>query len=127
VTPESVNAEYAPDIATPVVSGSRLVGLFGELHCLDLEGSLRTLWKHADKGIRTHGSCFVSHDRALIATAGGELILLDARANEWRELGRMRVLEDEGAELYSHPALVGSRLYWRGEAELVCVELRPER
>jgi hypothetical protein len=27
------------------------------------------------------------------------------------------------AELLSHPALVGTRLYLRGEKELVCVEL----
>ena len=66
-----------------------------------------------------------SGDRLLIAGASGELMLVDATADECHVVSRLVVFDDGDAELYSHPAMVGSRLYWRGEDALVCVELNP--
>ena len=58
----------------------------------------------------------------LVITLGGELILLDGKSETGAVLSRLRVFEDD-VEVYSHPALVGSRLYVRGGESVVCVDL----
>ena len=58
----------------------------------------------------------------LVITLRGELLLLDAKAEECVILSRLRIFDDD-VEVYSHPALVGSRLYARGGASVVCVDL----
>jgi hypothetical protein len=55
-------------------------------------------------------------------TMYGELILLDATANEARVLSRSNLFEED-VEVYAHPALVGSRLYARGGTSVLCVDL----
>jgi outer membrane protein assembly factor BamB len=59
----------------------------------------------------------------LVVSQEGEVILLDARADKYTELGRWRLFGDEQAG-YAHPAVVGSRLYLRGNASIVCFELK---
>jgi hypothetical protein len=57
---------------------------------------------------------------------GGELILVDATSDKPRILSRLAVAQDAStreAELFTFPALVGSRLYMRCERELICVDL----
>jgi hypothetical protein len=54
----------------------------------------------------------------------GDVLLLDAQADKLRELGRWKVFPDDQAG-YAHPALVGSRLYLRGNMSIVCIELNP--
>jgi len=61
----------------------------------------------------------------LVITLGGELILLDARVNNCVILSRHRLFDDD-VEVYSHPALVGTRLYARGGSSVVCVDLAPD-
>jgi outer membrane protein assembly factor BamB len=52
----------------------------------------------------------------------GELILLDAKADEFKVLGRLQVLEEEYG-CYAHPAFLGTRVYMRGDACILCVDL----
>ena len=52
------------------------------------------------------------HDRLLVSTSQAELLLIDARASEYKLLGRQKVIDGEDG-LLSHPALVGRRLYLR--------------
>jgi hypothetical protein len=61
----------------------------------------------------------------LITTAEAELLLIDATADRFTLVGRLKVLKGDGG-LLSHPALVGTRLYLRGSGEIVCVDLDPE-
>jgi hypothetical protein len=69
----------------------------------------------------------VSDDRVLTFGRGHELILVDARSNDFRIVSRQQVFEGRnGGEPLAHPALVGSRLYLRGENSLACVELRED-
>ena len=117
----SVSAELAPDIATPVIVGDRLFGTWGELFCLDLQDGLRTTWQWSDPAIRTHASLIASPSRLLVAAANGELLLFDALADPPQLVSRSVVFPPD-SELYSHPAVVGYRLYWRGENELCCLE-----
>jgi hypothetical protein len=40
-------------------------------------------------------------------------------------ISRLRLFDDD-VEVYSHPALVGTRLYARGDSSVVCVDLGPD-
>jgi hypothetical protein len=60
--------------------------------------------------------------RVLVITVHGELLLLDARAGQCDVISRLKVFEDD-VEVYSHPALVGSRLFIRGGTSVRCVDL----
>ncbi len=122
-TPIAANEDLNPDTCTPVVVGSKVFGIWNELYCLDIEQGLKTAWTASDPSFRLYGSLLASGDRLMISGASGELLLLDAEAPEFKVLSRLEVFHTPNAELYSHPAMVGSRIYLRGENALVCVEL----
>jgi hypothetical protein len=49
-------------------------------------------------------------------------LLADAARDKPRIEGQWRVFENDHG-VYFHPAVVGSRLYLRGSAEIVCIDL----
>ncbi len=120
--PVATFADLAPDTHTPLAAGERLLGAAGDLYCLDLKNALRPLWKGRHDAYFNHTSLIASSDRLLISTATADLLLLDTQANEYKLLGQMKVLANESG-LLAHPALVGTRLYFRGSHEIVCVDL----
>lgn len=124
--PVAAFESLSPDTHTPVAIGNRLFGVHQDLYCLDLAAGLKLLWKNGDLVFVEHTNLIASKDRLLVSTSEGELLLLDATADKFTLLGRLKVLQGDGG-LLSHPALVGSRLYLRGSGEIVCVELQPER
>jgi outer membrane protein assembly factor BamB len=123
--PVAVNLDLAPDAHSPVLSAGKLFGVWHQIYCLDVSNGLKTIWSHEDEVFEHHTSILASPERVLIATQNGELILLDARASKYQPLARVRVLEDETG-VYSHPALVGKRLYLRGSGEIICLDLREQ-
>jgi outer membrane protein assembly factor BamB len=115
--------ELSPDTASPVVSNGRVFGAkSGRLYCLDLECGLEPVWERDEENLGDHASFIADDERVLVVTLAGELILLDARVETCAVISRMRLFEED-VEMYSHPALVGTRLYARGGASFVCVEL----
>ena len=113
----------APDTSSPTVTGGRVFGAHGGLHCLDARNGLRPIWQSDDDGtLGDYASLIADDRRVLVVTMGGELILLDATANACAIVSRLRVFEDD-VEVYSHPALVGTRLYIRGGDSVVCIDL----
>jgi len=120
--PAATFAQLAPGTHTPVVSEGRVFGIHDALYCLDLAKGLKPIWRGRDKAFQEHANLLVGSGRLLVITGEAELMLVDARADEYRVLGRQRVLADESG-LLAHPALVGTRLYLRGSREIVCVEL----
>ncbi len=114
--------DLAPDSHTPVVVGDRLFAVHHGLYCLDLTNGLRPLWKGKDKAFREYATLIASPDRLLVTTLNGELLLIDALADELKILDRVQLIPDEEG-LYSHPALVGNRLYLRGSSEVLCLPL----
>jgi outer membrane protein assembly factor BamB len=122
--PVAAFAPLSPDTHTPVVAGNRLFGVHQDLFCLDLAAGLKPLWKNNDIVFVEHTSLIATKNRLLVSTSEGELLLLDASAEKFTLLGRMKVLQGDSG-LLSHPALVGTRLYLRGSGEIVCVELDP--
>jgi outer membrane protein assembly factor BamB len=122
--PRSQSAELSPTTSTPVVTCGRVFGAHQGLHCLDARAGLRELW-HRDEDLGDHATFFADENRVLVITISGELILLDARADQCVILSRLRMFEDD-AEVYSHPALVGTRLYARGGSSVLCMDLRED-
>ena len=52
----------------------------------------------------------------------GRSIDSEPRADKMRDLGRWRLFGEELAG-YAHPALVGTKLYLRGNSSILCIEL----
>jgi len=116
--------ELAPTTTSAVVTRGKLFGAHNGLHCLDVENGLKPLW-HQDVELSDHATLLADGERVLVISSTGELILLDAAANKCSIISRLRLFDDD-VEVYSHPALVGSRLYARGASSLVCAELNPD-
>ena len=113
--------DLSPDTSTPVVVGERLIGADIGLHCLDLRNALKPIWSR-DVEIGDYAALMTDGERVLVVTLGGELILLDARAEDCAMISRLRLFTND-VEVYSHPALVGTRLYVRGGPSVSCVDL----
>jgi ABC-type phosphate/phosphonate transport system substrate-binding protein/outer membrane protein assembly factor BamB len=126
--PIALYKELAPDMSTPVVVGTRLFCVCGHLYCLDITNGLKPVWIGDDDAFGDYAPLIASEDRLLTVGLGGELILIDPKADKFTVLSRLTLFEDDQSkqtQFLSHPALVGTRLYLRGERELVCVELAP--
>jgi outer membrane protein assembly factor BamB len=114
--------DLAPDTHTPVVTAGRVFGVKNGLHCLDLKNDLKRIYLGKDAEFGKYCSVVASEDRVLVSTLRGELILLNAKADEFKVLSRLQVLEEEHG-CYAHPAFVGTRVYMRGDACILCVDL----
>jgi outer membrane protein assembly factor BamB/ABC-type phosphate/phosphonate transport system substrate-binding protein len=120
--PAAEFADLSPDTMSPVVACSRVFGAHQGLHCLDMQNGLAPLWHRADDSLGDYATLIADEERVLVITVRGELILLDAKADECTIISRLRIF-DEDEDVYSHPALVGTRLYARGGSSVVCVDL----
>jgi len=120
--PAAEVADLAPNTVSPVVTCGRLFGAHHGLHCLDVRKGLKPVWRRDDETVGDHATLIADDERVLVMTLGGELILLDGRADSCAIISRLRVFEDD-VEVYSHPALVGTRLYVRGGSRVVCLDL----
>jgi outer membrane protein assembly factor BamB len=123
--PIGTYADLAPDTATPVCARGRVFGAYLGLHCLDARHRLQCLWRAEDKAGDEHASLFASDDRVLLVALNGELLLLAADAGRFEVLSRLRLFADD-ADIYSHPALVGAKLYVRGADSVCCFDLSGE-
>jgi hypothetical protein len=85
---------------------------------------LESIWTSDDRAYDCYASILATDDRLLVATLEGEVMLLDANSDKARELSRWRLFPEEQAG-YAHPALVGTRLYLRGNMSIICIELNP--
>ena len=121
--PVAVNRRLAPDTHTPVVAGDRLFGVWNRLYCLSLKDGLKPVYDQEGLAYSAYCAAVATDKRVLIVTKAGELILLDAAADEYTELGRLAVFGKDEKGLYAHPAFAGTRIYIRGSASVVCLEL----
>jgi hypothetical protein len=121
-TPVAACADLAPDTHSPIVVGERLLGVRHEMFCLDLNNKLKVLWTGMDAAFHSHVSLVASRDRVLAFSSNGELVLIDPQADKFKVLGRVPLFSN-AADLLSHPAFAGKRMYARGSNEVVCVSL----
>ena len=88
----------------------------GVMCAFDVDSKKRT-WKRGRYG---HGQLLAIGDLLLVTTEGGEVVLVEASADEHRELGRLQALSDK---TWNNPALSGARLLVRNHKEAACYEL----
>lgn len=122
--PLAQNPELGPDTSTPVVLNGLVFGCWGSLYCLDLANGLKTLWEGEDDAFQDYVTLIAGNGRVLITTLDGELLLIEATGRKYVLSSRLRIFKD--TEVWSHPALVGDRLYIRSVAEIACVLLDGE-
>jgi outer membrane protein assembly factor BamB len=115
-------ADLVPDAHSPIIVGGKLFGVSGELFCLDAGERLKPLWTASDEAFSDYTSLVGSPTRVLITTLHGELLLIDSQSPNYRLVSRSKAFDDDSG-VYSHPALVGTRLYLRGSTSIVCLDL----
>jgi outer membrane protein assembly factor BamB len=121
------NGDLAPDTCTPAVARGRIFSTaYGELFCLDLANGLKTVWRQPGEMFHDHSNIVASEDRILIWTASGDLLLLDAAADEYRPVSHIRPFDEAHPDSLAHPAFAGDRIYLRSSKELVCFKLTGE-
>ena len=120
--PVAQNRDLSPDTATPVVVEGLVFGCSRGLVCLDPYDRLKTLYRaESDKLFKEHTTFIAGRAHVLAITVGGELVLFKAARDGFTLTGRLRVFE--GTEVWSHPALIGNRLYLRSMNEICCILL----
>jgi outer membrane protein assembly factor BamB len=128
--PVAVSDRLSPDISTPVVVRNRVFCVCDHMYCLDLTKGLRPVWTGEDKSFGNYSPLIASEKRILAFGLGGELLLFDAEADSFHVVSRLRLFDETPSKqtlLLSHPALVNTRLYLRGETELVCADIGPTK
>ncbi len=114
--------DLAPDISTPVTINGLVFGCSAGLFCLDLDDGLKTLYcAEDDEAFKDYAALAAGNDHILAASVEGELVLLEASREAFSPVSRLRVFKD--TEVWSHPALVGDRLYLRSMKEVCCILL----
>jgi outer membrane protein assembly factor BamB len=88
----------------------------GIMACIDLETGSRP-WKRGRFG---HGQVLLVGDTLLVLSEDGQLVMLDATTEGYRELGRIQAVE---GKTWNNPALAGRFLLLRNSKEAVCYEL----
>ncbi|MCU0916671.1 MAG: PhnD/SsuA/transferrin family substrate-binding protein [Planctomycetes bacterium] len=121
-TPVAHSTDLAPSTSTPVAIAGLVFGCARGLVCLDAGNGLRTLYTaEGDKALREHAAFIAGRGRVLALTVGGELILLKAARDGFTPISRLQLFT--GTEVWSHPALIGNRLYVRSMNEICCILL----
>jgi outer membrane protein assembly factor BamB len=120
VQPVWTSKQMGCRFANPVCYAERIYGLSnGFLICLDAKTGKR-LWKGGERF--DSGQLLVTGDTLLVQTERtGELVAVAADPTDYRELGRVQVLQ--GSRTWNTFALAGTRLYMRNHEEMVCLEL----
>lgn len=89
----------------------------GTLECLELESG-RKKWKEGRFG---HGQVLLVGDELLVLAEDGQMVMLEASPEEYRELGRFQALD---GKTWNNPALAGPYLLMRNDQEAACYELK---
>ena len=88
--PVAANDQFSPDVSSPVVVGSRAFCVAADqMFCLDLADGLKTTWTGDDPAFCNYSPLIASNDRLLAFGRGGELLLVDARSDQFRIISRL--------------------------------------
>src|SRR5262249_15252867 len=88
----------------------------GTLSCIEIKTG-RKVWKRTKFG---HGQVLLVDDLLLVQSEDGQLALVEASPEGYRELARLTVVNGQS---WNYPALAGNRLLVRTEQEAACYEL----
>jgi len=108
--------------STPVVKDGCLYGLFGHaphktgpLKCVELATG-KERWSQAGFG---PGGLILAGDRLIVLGDQGQLVLVEANPETYKEISRMQALT---GKCWSTPALCNGRLYVRSTKEGACLD-----
>ncbi len=88
------------------------------LACVDLADGKR-MWKER-QGQFGHGQILLSGDLLIVLGEAGELALVEATPERYRELGRIQAIE---GKTWNNPTLVGNRIFVRNHLEMAAYDL----
>jgi outer membrane protein assembly factor BamB len=102
---------------SPVIRDGFAYGLDeGILSCIEIDTGARK-WKQGKYG---HGQVLRLGPMLLVQSETGEVALVEARPDAFRELARLAAVD---GQTWNYPALAGRRLLVRSEQEAACYEL----
>ncbi len=111
------NRNLRTKLTNAVRQGDYAYGLSSRiLTCLDLNTGKRA-WK---KGRYGHGQVLLVEDLLLIQAETGEVALVEADPEQYREVARFQALENK---TWNYPTLAGKHLLVRNDREAACYEL----
>jgi outer membrane protein assembly factor BamB len=117
---ENGNKKLRCKFSSPVLRQGDLYGLDeGVLVCLDTRTGDRK-WKGDRSGRYGHGQLLLADDLLVILSESGELALVEATPDEFRELGRIQALD---GKTWNCPALANGKAYVRNHQEMACYDL----
>ncbi len=91
------------------------------LECIEIEsGAVR--WKKRRQPVFGHGQIMLIGNNILVLSESGELALVEATADEYRELGSLQVLSDANVT-WNNPAFAAPFLLVRNAREVACYRL----
>jgi outer membrane protein assembly factor BamB len=106
---------------SPVLYQGHLYGLDdGWLACVDAADG-KQKWRAGRPGHYGHGQLLLSGDLLVILSESGELALVEATPERFRELGKFQALSDE--KTWNNPALAGGKVFVRNHHEMACYDL----
>lgn len=118
VEPLWQNRNLKCSYANPILYEGHVYGLDeGILVCLDLETGERA-WKRGRYG---HGQMLLSDDLLVILSEKGELVLVEATPEEFRELAKIQAIE---GKTWNNPVLVDGVALVRNHLEMAAYDLR---
>ena len=123
--------EPAPDMATPVMHGRRMFCAQEKLFALDCTSrGLAEAGTPRSGPFETYAAAVAGPASVLVIGNSGQLVMHDVMPGR-REPTTLAVFEAASGEkntpVFSHPAFVGTRMFIRGDNELLCVELAEKR
>jgi len=126
--PLASNDDLVPDMVSPVVADGLVFGCCGSLFCLDLDHGLglKTAWESEDVHYGDYCTFIAGNGRVLVTSQDGWLHLLETSAEKHHCVSRVELFPDvpaERREVWSHPALVGNRLYVRNRVAVYCYRI----
>lgn len=125
--PLALNEDLIPDTSTPVVHNGLVLGSCFSLMCLDQKDGLRTLWEHDEEPFGDYVSIIAGNGHFLVTTQMGTVSLVKADPAGFQSVGSLDLFDDVAdtdRDVWSHPALVGNRLYIRNMLAVYCFLLQ---
>jgi len=117
------NPDLKAYLTSPVVFKDHMVGadsMTKRLVCIDL-ASGKTVW--TSPRLPGYISLVVAGDRLLVMTSGGELVQVKCDTTKYEEIGRWKL--SSTGDVWSHLAIVGSKLFVKDKESLLCFDLKP--
>jgi outer membrane protein assembly factor BamB len=120
VWPKTPNRVLRCKFSSPVYRQGYIYGLDeGRLVCLDARSGAEQ-WREGDYG---HGQILLADDLVVILAESGQLVLVEAIPQEYRELSRFQALEGGKIKTWNYPAMVDGKIFVRNHVDMACYDL----